>query len=170
LNIATSYDAASLILSWIRLQKIKTVNVAGSRASKDSQIYGEVFRILEMAIIMSKVQEERQSSQSKAKRGTKPSKPPRTVEEAVERLTTDLSLKDETTIANMAESELSTLHLNLGEYIRNEFELWSGNQDLMTSCSLIVKQNKVHEDEATSIIIRVLWKRLRETHKLRVIK
>jgi hypothetical protein len=170
LNIATSYDAASLILSWIRLQKIKTVNVAGPRASKDSQIYGEVFRILGMAIIMSKVQEERQSSQSKTKRGTKPSKPPRTVEEAVERLTTELSLKDNTTIANMAETDLNTLHFNLGEYIRNEFSLWSGNDDLLTSCCLIAGRTEVHQDEASSIIIRELWKRLRETHRLRVVK
>jgi len=169
LNIATSYDAASLIQSWIRLQNIQTLNVAGPRASKDSQIYFEVFLILEMAYIMSKVQEKRQSSQS-TKGITKSSEPPRTVEQAVERITTDLSLKDKTTIANMAEAELSTLHLNLGEYIRNEFGLWSGNQALIKSCCRIAGSINVHQDEASSIIIRELWQQLRETHRLRVVK
>jgi len=169
LNITTSYDAASLIQSWIRLQNIQTLNVAGPRASNDSQIYFEVFLILEMAYIMSKVQERRHSSQS-TKRITKSPEPPRTVEQAVERLITELSLKDKTTIANMAEAELSTLHLNLGEYIRKVFGLWSGNQDLIKSCCRIAGSVNVHQDEASSIIIRELWQQLRETHRLRVVK
>jgi hypothetical protein len=81
-----------------------------------------------------------------------------------------MSLKDRTIVANMAEVELSLLHANLGEYIRNEFGLWSDNQDLMTSCRFFAKKEKVQEDEASSIIIVELWKRLRETHKLRIIK
>ena len=67
LNLTTSYDGASLILSWSNLQKIRTLNVAGPRASKDGQIYGEVFRIFQMVIIMGEIQEQRQSGQSKTK-------------------------------------------------------------------------------------------------------
>ena len=77
--------------------------------------------------VVSKAQEERQSIKSKSKIDTKPSKPPKTVDEAIERLTAELSLKDKATLANIAETELSTLHFNLGKYIRNEFGLWSGN-------------------------------------------
>ena len=158
LNIPTSYDAASLILSWIKLQNIKTLNVAGPRASKDGKIYGDVFRILEMAYVIQKVERLRSG------------KHPKTIEEAIARLAKGLSLKDKTTLANMAETELSTLHFNLGEYIRNEFGLWSENQDLMIACCFIAQKDKIHEDEASSIIIKELWKRLRETHRLRVVK
>jgi hypothetical protein len=70
----------------------------------------------------------------------------------------------------MAEVELSTFHTTLEEYIRNEFGLWTDNKDLMASCCFIAKRDKIHEDEASSIIIRELWKKLRETHKLRVVK
>jgi hypothetical protein len=70
----------------------------------------------------------------------------------------------------MAEVELSVLHTTVGEYIRNEFGLWSGNKDLLTACCFFAKRDKVSEDDASSIIIRELWKRLRETHKLRVVK
>jgi hypothetical protein len=169
LNIAPSYDAASLIRSWIGLQNIQTLNVAGPRASKDSRIYVEVFRILEMAYVMGKVQENRKASQS-VNEITKLPAPPRTVEQAAERLITELSLKDKITIANMAEIELGTLHLNLGEYIRNEFGLWSGNEDLIKSCCRLAGSANVHQDEASSVIIRELWKQLKESHKLRVVK
>jgi hypothetical protein len=79
-------------------------------------------------------------------------------------------LKDKATIVNMAETEIGTLNANLGEYIRNEFGLWSGNYDLLTSCCFLIKRDDVHVDEASSIIIRELWKRLQETHKLRIVK
>ena len=98
------------------------------------------------------------------------SKPPKTVIEAVERLIDELSLKDRTTIGNLAGDELINLHINLGEYIRNEFGLWSGNKDLMSSCGTIAKMDKIHQDTASTIIIEKLWERLRETHKLRVVK
>ena len=100
----------------------------------------------------------------------KSGKPPKTVEEAINSLIKGLSLKDKATIAYMKESELSTLHSNLGKYIRHQFGLWTGNDDLMKSCCLIAARINVDQDEASSIIIKELWKRLRETHKLRVIK
>lgn len=168
LDITPSYDAASLILSWVNLHRIEVLNVAGPRASKDPEIYSDVSRILEMAFKMHRIDES--EPVNKAKERKRPTNPPRTVNEAVERLNSELALKDKVTIANMAEVELSTLHSNLGEYIRNEFDLWHNNKDLLTSCCFFVKRDDVHVDEASSIIIRELWKRLRETHKLKVIK
>jgi Circularly permutated YpsA SLOG family len=52
LNQTTSLDAASLIVSWIQLRRIKILNVAGPRASEDADIYNDVYRILEMVIQM----------------------------------------------------------------------------------------------------------------------
>jgi hypothetical protein len=70
----------------------------------------------------------------------------------------------------MAETELSTLHFNLGEYIRNEIGLWSGNEDLMVSCSTINGDDSINQDAASSIIIKELRKPLRETHRLMIVK
>jgi hypothetical protein len=39
-------DAASLVSSWIEMQKIEILNVAGPRASKDPDIYGQALGIL----------------------------------------------------------------------------------------------------------------------------
>ncbi len=38
--------AASLVSSWIEMQRIETLNVAGPRASKDPDIYGQTLGIL----------------------------------------------------------------------------------------------------------------------------
>jgi hypothetical protein len=39
-------DAASLVSSWLRINNIETLNVAGPRASKDPEIYNEVLALL----------------------------------------------------------------------------------------------------------------------------
>ena len=54
LNLTPPYDAASLIVSWIQMRRIKILNVAGPRASEDADIYNDVFRILAMVIQMQK--------------------------------------------------------------------------------------------------------------------
>jgi hypothetical protein len=170
LNQTSSFDAASLISSWIKLYQIKTLNIAGPRASKDPNVYVDVFRILEWALKIYRIENISPAKKAELDKIKKSAPIPKTVGEAVKRLISEMPLKDKVTVANMAESELSLLHTNIGEYIRDEFGLWSGNQDLMTSCCFFAKKEKVHEDEASLIIIRELWKRLRETHKLRIVE
>jgi hypothetical protein len=152
------------------MQRVEVLNVAGPRASKDRQIYSDVIIILEQVIKILADEDEKSSVDFSPDTKRKPSKLPKTVEEAVDRLINELSLKDRTTIGNLAEDQLINLHINLGEYIRNEFRLWSGNKDLMSSCCTIAKMDKIHEDTASTIIIEKLWERLRESHKLRVVK
>ena len=170
LNLTTSFDAASLVSSWIKLHQLKILNVAGPRASKDPNVYVDVFRILEWAFKIYRIEDISPSQKAELDEIKQSAPVPKTVDEAVKRLISEMTLKDKTIVANMAEVELSLLYANLGEYIRNEFDLWSGNQDLMTSCCFFAKKEKVLEDEASSIIIRELWKRLRKTHKLRILE
>jgi hypothetical protein len=170
LNLTSSYDAASLIVSWINLRRIKILNVAGPRDSEDPTIYQDVFKTLAVVVQMQKAEETRPANKSSPPGSAKNKIPPKTVTEAIEKLQSGLSLKDKATIANMAEIELSSIHGNLGEYLQKEFGLWSGNSDLLTSCGFFAKRDKISPNEATSIIIRELWKRLRESHKLRVVK
>jgi hypothetical protein len=170
LNLTTSFDAASLVSSWIKLHQIKILNVAGPRATKDPNVYVDVFRILEWALKIYRLEDTSPAKKAELDEIKQSAPLPKTVDEAVKRLISEMALKDKTIIANMAEVELSLLHANLGIYIRSEFGLWSGNQDLMASCCFFAKKEKVREDETSSIIIGELWKRLRETHKLRVVE
>jgi hypothetical protein len=99
-----------------------------------------------------------------------PPEAPRTVSEAVDRLAANMPLKDKTTIANMAFSELPNLHLTLGAYILNNFGIISGNWELMRSCRSETKTPLQHDEDAVGIIIEALWRKLQQTHKLRVVK
>jgi hypothetical protein len=159
LNFRTSYDAAYLLSSWIDLQHIKILNVAGPRASKDSTIYNDAFRVLEIA----------HKIHGKGLIGNI-EKLPGTVDEAVERLIGELPLKDKTKIANMTENELMTLEFTLGSYIDNEFGIYTGNRDLRFSSKLLSGDVHLDPDYVSPLIIKELWKRLRESHKLRVVK
>jgi hypothetical protein len=139
LNSYEPFDAASLIDSWIRMQNIQILNVAGPRTSKDPEIYHDVINILEQTIQILNYEDKQSDAESGPNKNRKPSKPPKTVDQAVARLFSELSFKDKSTTANMAEVELSVLHKTTGEYVRNDFGLWSGNKDLMTSCCFFAK-------------------------------
>jgi len=96
---------------------------------------------------------------------------PHTVAAAVDRLITDLPLKDKCQIARLAENDLIELRLSsLGLYIRSEFDLWSENKDLMRDCCLLAGRDDLHGDSASYIIIKELWHSLRKTHLLRIVK
>jgi hypothetical protein len=118
-----------------------------------------VFRILEMAYKI----------HGKGRIGNF-EKLPRTVDEAVERLIRELSLKDKTNIANMTENELMTLEFTLGSYIDSEFGIYTGNRQLRFSSKLLSGDVHLDPDSVKPLIIKELWKQLRESHKLRIVK
>ena len=161
LNLTDHYDAASLIASWIKLQKVDTLNVAGPRASKDPEIYRDVVTILEKTVQILRDEDKRAIS--------KPSGLPKTVEDAVKRLVAEMALKDKTTLANMEETDLIALHFTLGIYIRNKY-LYPRNKKLLESCRQKALDKYLHWDQASMVIIKELWRRLRQSHKLRVVK
>jgi hypothetical protein len=164
------FDAASLAVSWIKLQRIQVLNVAGPRASEDQQIYSDVVIILEK-VIEDFADEKRKSIIGIYKPAkAKPSAPPKTVEDAVERLIGELPLKDKTTLANMFENDLVAFQNTLGFYIGNEFRIWSGNQALLHSCEEVAGEDWLNPDFAPNVIIMELWKKLQKTHKLRAVK
>jgi hypothetical protein len=161
LNLSGHYDAASLIASWIKLQRVDVLNVAGPRASKDLEIYRDVVAILEKTIQILRDEDKRANS--------KLSGPPKTVEETVDRLVVEMALKDKTTLANMEETDLIELHFSLGIHIRNKY-LYPQNDKLLESCRHKAGDKYLHWDQASMVIIKELWKKLRESHKLRVVK
>ena len=94
---------------------------------------------------------------------------PKTVDEAVDFLISNLSLKDKSTIAKMSEKDLNNLQFSLGLYVRRRL-LYLKNDNLLESCRQKAKDKSLHLDQAPRLIIKELWKQLRESHKLRVVK
>ena len=94
---------------------------------------------------------------------------PKTVDEAVDCLISSLTLKNKLMITKMSENELPNLHFTIGLHIRNQF-LYPRNDKLLQSCRETAGDKYLHWDQAASVIIKELWKKLRETHKIRVVK
>ena len=95
---------------------------------------------------------------------------PKTVEQAVDILLSELSLKEKAAIANMQKNNLTDLHFSLGRFIRNEFNLLADNEKLMDSCRLLSGKQDLHVDDDSTVIIELLWKSLQDPYALRLVK
>ncbi|MBN1548030.1 MAG: putative molybdenum carrier protein [Syntrophaceae bacterium] len=149
LEITTYLEAATMVQEWIKQNEIRVMNVAGPRASKDPKIYDATLALLEMAL---KVNESKDY--------------PHTLDEAVDRLYADISLNEEILLSTINEGSLSDLHFSLGHKIRNEFGLWSGNYGLLESCRKLSGNENLHVDDASMIIIEVLWEKVKKKNIL----
>jgi hypothetical protein len=112
--------AAVELLTWIDERNVKVLNVAGPRASKDPKIYKLVKEVLESLLILEASRKHIFGSLrfNKAPTG-RDIKMPETVDEAVDRLVSEMSLRDRTTLLKMAEDDLVSLHFTVGMWIRN---------------------------------------------------
>ena len=87
-----------------------------------------------------------------------PKQLPKTVAEAVQRLVETLSDRSKKRIAESSEDDLVMFHMGLGTGIRNDFGLWEGNKELLKSCG----SEDMSADDASSVIIKQLWMRLKD--------
>ena len=96
---------------------------------------------------------------------------PNTVDAVVDEIIADLTLAEKVGTADLGEDELRVLELTLGKYIRYRLDqLDVGvNTKLMKDC-LSKSRESLDEVDAATVIIRELWNRLRETHRLRAVK
>jgi hypothetical protein len=94
---------------------------------------------------------------------------PDTVYEAVVWLLDKMPLKFKSQLTRTPEEDLGDLHFLLVLNIRNEF-IYMGNPELLDSCRKIVGETTMEPDLASHIIIKELWRELRATHKIKVLK
>ena len=96
---------------------------------------------------------------------------PRTVEEVVDILYGDLSLRDKVVLASLTENDLeASVYLALAKTIRREFGLYSGNLELLASCSGFLGNGYDRFEDPAMVIIKELWKKIKHSHRLHVIK
>lgn len=169
-----AFEAASLINSWAQIHKVKSVFVTGATELEVPGIYRIAHKMLETVFYLGYVKSDAYAlspahGNLAAGNSEKPS-PPRTVEQCVERLKTIMSLKERALIANMQAGELGQLRSGLGEFVKNTFGLYSGNDALMKSCAQVGKLSRPLAEEACAVILRAFWEDLRRTHRLRVVR
>jgi hypothetical protein len=109
LNVNRGFVAANLIKLWLEENKIEILNVAGPFENEDSDIYADSARLLR-AVYQLFFIETKKTSTKKFK-----ALYPRTVEEAVDRLFSELPFKEKTNLVKLEEHELELLLPDLGE-------------------------------------------------------
>jgi len=173
LSRTPAFMASSEINTWVIENNIEIMNVTGSRASEDSDIYKDTVYIIEGVILLSLVHAksgEKLTDYDRKELIDKLPIPPKTVDEAVDRMISDLDLESKVKIANMDLNNLASVHFELDVYFKNAFGVWHGNKELLTDCRVTSGEPIRDEDEATFVILRALWEKLRGTHTLKVVK
>lgn len=164
LNRARGFAATSLIKSWIVMNDIEVLNVTGPPAEESPYVYEDTVRLLKGVNQLFFIE----SKKSEVDR-LKPLNP-RTVEDAIDRLMSELPLKNKSHIAKLEAHELELLHPTLGIHIVDNYGLRFKKGELMKDCRFMAKGKDLDENEAAALIIRKLWESLRKTHAMRVVK
>jgi hypothetical protein len=96
---------------------------------------------------------------------------PNTVDAVVDEIIADLTLAERVGTADMNENEFRVLKLTLGKLIQYKLDQLDVdvNKQLMNDC-LVMSGESLSEIDAVTVIIKEIWKRLRETHRSRVVK
>ena len=162
LDTIRGFSAARVIKSWIIMNDIRVLNVTGSRASKDSEIYDDTVRLLTAVFNLFFLD-------SKKVERSKPLYP-RTVEDAVDRLLVEVPMKQRVSISSLEEGNIVFIYPTLGRYIRDNYGLHIKNGALITDCRCRAEDRTLDEDSAAFLILKEFWKVLKKTHTMRVIK
>lgn len=143
-------QAAILLNEWIVGEKIEVLNVAGARVSKDPAIYDKVFHIIESVLLMDLVgAEPGQKLTDYSIQDYEQNVPvlDPTSDAAVDQIINDLPLNERVAIANM-----NNLDINILQAILEKF---------------IYEKDGVMPER---MMMAAVWKKLKETHKIRAVK
>jgi hypothetical protein len=171
LNKTPAFLATSQVVEWLMDRNIKTLNIAGPRASKDPSIYADAKKIIEGVYYLGMVKANmvNSSSQTILQQAKRPKNQPETIAAAVNQLISDMSLKDRATVANMTEREVLLLDTTLGRYISEKLDKWIANREFAASYTQLTGKT-FEKTEAPAIMMIALWQQLKKTHKLRIVK
>ena len=95
-----------------------------------------------------------------------------TVDEVIDDIIAEMPLDDRVRVANLDEDGIAVAQLALGKYLRYLIDNQSEdvNEKLLKDCIKHSGNETLDEDEAALYILKELWNRLRETHRLRAVK
>ena len=163
------FDAAVIINNWMVDHDIKMLNVAGPRASTDPHIYRATLDIIE-AVSFLNLSENNPMRTRVTDSKTMVKAPPQDIEEAVAEIIDGMPLKDRAVMANLTEGELAPLQLNLGMYIRQQLPRWFTNESFKRSCEEAAQAEGLDAANTPMVVIRRIWRQLKKTHRLRIVK
>ncbi len=160
-------DVSSEIHAWVIEKDIEVLNVAGPRADKDPLIYESTLYVVEAVLLLSLVE---------ADAGAKLSDfgsdellahfmTPKSVDQAIDQMLHDLNTFQRDSLGRLEEGQLPMLHMNLGLYVRSQFQLLAKDSDLLEDCRRVTGRKDMTPDEASDMLVRRLWEFLRQKNQ-----
>jgi hypothetical protein len=172
LNNTEPWKAAAIIGVWVSKHEIGIINIAGSRASKDSKIYDATIDIIESVYVLNHIEHDMKTSLRATNRWKNEQyvDMPKTVDKVVDKIVGDLDFKTKTALAKLTEDSLVPIQLSLGIYIKERLINWYINKELEKACIQACREEGIDESNPQIVIIKRIWERLKKTHKLRVVE
>jgi hypothetical protein len=173
LELTPSFEAATLVNDWIQMQNVDVLYVVGPFANEYRYVDKHVTVIVEGALLLdildaphgSKIQDIQYGEYLQNLQAV-----PKTVDEAVEQIISDMSLEERVRLANYDKENLRIINYSLSIFIRNQLFMKDVKKDLFESCRAVSDNKNLNEATAALVIIEKLWERLRDTHRLRIVK
>ena len=169
------HEAGATIVIWLMGNAVSALNVAGPRASKDPYVYDQVVALLEHVVFLIRLKQENPvlfgtSASPDAEASPTTTVLPKTVDEAVESVLSELTLEESAILANTSEKNLSVLSQVLTLFIDTKLGDSTVNRSLFEDCRTRSGNPNLNEAEGSKVIIEAIWQKVRETHLLRVVK
>jgi len=168
-NRMIPFDAAVVINNWMVDHDISVLNVAGSRGSTDPHIYRAAVDIIE-AVSFLNLSENNPMQTKDTNSHAITRERPHDIPDAVSQIIKGMTLKDRAVMANLTEGELAPLQLNLGMYIRQQLPQWFTSESFKRSCEEAAHEEGLDASNPPMVIIRKIWRQLKKTHRLRIVK
>jgi hypothetical protein len=173
LELTHSAEAATLVNDWIQMHNIDVLYVIGPFTTEYRNVDKHVTVIVEGALLLD-VTDAPQGSRildlKYDKYLQKLQAVPKTVDEAVDQIISDMSLEERVRLANLDKEELRVVNYSLSIFIRNQLFMKDVDKELFESCLAVSGNKNLNEATAALVIIEKLWERLRKTHKLRIVE
>jgi hypothetical protein len=169
----SAFSASQELAAWQEIHQVGTLFVTGSTEVECAGIQHKTAGILEAAffLVMADTGLSRPLHGPQSHSGPAARRQSSTVDEVIDQLSEVLSLRDRIRIARLKPTELASLNISLGQYIRKNFGLGESPEDhLLTLCRTQSGRPEMAVEDAISYLIRCLWETLTETHTLRRVK
>jgi hypothetical protein len=173
LELTPSFKAPTLVNDWIQKFNIDVLYIMGPFTYEYLNIDRHMTIIVEGALLLSIMDVPLGSKVTDYYKDMYLEKLPvlpKTVDEAVDQIISGMTLEERVRMANFDREELRVINYSLSIFIRNQLFMKDINKELFESCRIISGNKNLNESTAAMVIIEKLWERLKETHRLRVIK
>jgi hypothetical protein len=160
-------DVSSEIHSWVVEKDVEILNVAGPRADKDPLIYESALYVVEAVLLLSLVEADAGAKLSDISNDKLLAHfmTPKSVDQAIDQMLYDLDTYQRDSLSQLDEDQLPLLNMNLGLYVRSQFQLLEEHSDLLEDCRRVTGNTNMTPDEASDMLVRRLWEFLRQKNQ-----